>query len=189
MVPTEAFVLVSIHEASGPWLDRFFILSHYLGGLRFFVPFVLVLVAWHRVRGERAVSNVWLGIGCSTFLLQEGLKRLFARPRPALWPRLETWLPLAGADSFAFPSGHALAAATFYPLLAYVLARDLPPRLRRAALLAGALLALWIGLGRLYLGVHWPTDVLAGWALGAVQAAVAIRQVAVAPKAPPGAAS
>ena len=149
------------------------------------MPFVLALVLWHRVRGETAVANVWLGVGVSTYLLQEGLKRVVARPRPQLWPRLETWPPVAGSESFAFPSGHALAAATFYPLLAYVLARRTACPSRRAAVLVGALLALWIGLGRLYLGVHWPTDVLAGWALGATQAVVAMRRAAVAPPAPP----
>lgn len=183
-MPAEALALLAIHDQAGPWFDRFFLLSHYLGTLWFCAPFVLTVVLWHRGRGETALSNVWLGVGVSTYLLQEGLKRVVARLRPQLWPRLETWPPVAGSESFAFPSGHALAAATFYPLLAYVLARELPPRLRRAALLAGALLALWIGLGRLYLGVHWPTDVLAGWALGAAQAVVAIRRVALAPKAP-----
>ena len=64
------------------------------------------------------MAKVWLGVGVSTYLLQEVLKRLVARPRPELWPRLETWPP--EAPSFAFPSGHALASATFYPLLAYV---------------------------------------------------------------------
>lgn len=177
-MPAEALALLAIHDQASPWFDRFFLLSHYLGTLWFCAPFVLTVVLWHRVRGETVLANVWLGVGVSTYLLQEGLKRAVARPRPQLWARLETWPPVAGSESFAFPSGHALAAATFYPLLAYVLARGLCPRHRRAVALLGALLALWIGFGRLYLGVHWPTDVLAGWALGAAQALVAMRWVA-----------
>jgi undecaprenyl-diphosphatase len=183
-VPAETRALLAIHAQAGPWFDRFFVLSHYLGTLWFCVPLVLVLVLWHRAQGERTVANVWLVVGLSTYLVQEGMKRLIARPRPALWPRLETWPPVAGSESFAFPSGHALAAATFYPLLAYVLTRGRPQNVRRGALLAGTLVALWIGLGRLYLGVHWPTDVLAGWALGAAQAALAMRRLAVGPEAP-----
>jgi undecaprenyl-diphosphatase len=183
-VTAETPILLTIHEASGPWLDRFFLLSHYLGTLWFCAPFVLALISWHRARGEGPTANVWLGVGLSTYLLQEGLKRLLERPRPQLWPRLETWPPVAGSESFAFPSGHALASATFYPLLAYVLTRRRSAPVRRAALATGVLVALWIGFGRLYLGVHWPTDVLAGWALGAGQAVLAARFVADAPAAP-----
>lgn len=178
-MPEEAKVLLALHEHSGPWLDRFFLLSHYPGTLWFCVPMVLAVVFWHLARGEASVARVWLVVGVSTFLLQEGLKRLVARPRPELWPRLYTWSPLGNTESFAFPSGHALVSASLYPLLAFVLTRRSRVPVRRAALAMGVLVAFWIGFGRLYLGVHWPTDVLAGWALGAAQAALAMRRVAL----------
>jgi undecaprenyl-diphosphatase len=108
----------------------------------------------------------------------EALKAVVARPRPALWP----WLvPQAG---FSFPSGHALAAASFYPVLAWEAGCVRPLRRRWFAVLA-ALGVLWLGLGRLYLGVHWPSDVLAGWALGAAQSGLALAGLRAKRELPP----
>jgi undecaprenyl-diphosphatase len=173
----ETRLLLTVHAQAGPWLDGFFALSHQVGTYWFCVVLVLVVALAHGLRRQATLARIWIVVGLSTLVLQEGLKRLFLRPRPELWPRLATWPPLASSASFAFPSGHALASATFYPLLAYVLTRRSSPGVRRAALAAGIAVALWIGLGRLYLGVHWPSDVVAGWALGALQAFLAIQRV------------
>ena len=141
--------------------------SHELGTLRFSAVLVLAAMAWHWLRGERREALAWLVVGFTTLALYLSLKPLFARPRPDLWPRL------VGGSDFSFPSGHALASAAFYPLLAWATLR-----LRRVAfVLVSVGLPLFVGFGRLYLGVHWPTDVLAGWTLGAAQAAMAIRWI------------
>jgi undecaprenyl-diphosphatase len=164
----ETRFLLALHAYSSPWLDAAFRLSHDLGTLYWFAPLVALVVLFHRRRGERGAARLWLLLGLTTYLLQDGLKRLVARPRPQLWP----WL--VAVDPHSFPSGHALASATFYPLLAYDLTRRHSAWVRAVAVGAAVLMGLWIGFGRLYLGVHWPTDVLAGWALGALQATVAV---------------
>ena len=129
----------------------------------------------------------WLAAGFGAWLLQEGLKRVFDRPRPDLWPRLLVFPPVADPNSLSFPSGHALASAALYPLLAYLLTRHASATARRVALAVGAAISLWIGFGRLYLGAHWPSDVLAGWTIGAVLAFVAVRGLdALPPPPPPG---
>lgn len=163
----EARLLLGIHAHASPLLDGLFLLSHELATLRACVVLVSGAMVFHLVRRERRLALLWLVAGLSTFALQSGLKGVFARPRPELWPRL-----LSAPRDASFPSGHALAAATFYPLMALLAAR------RRTswgapAWLAGAALALFIGWGRLYLGVHWPSDVLAGWTLGALQVSLA----------------
>lgn len=164
---TEAGVLLWIHRHASVPLDIVFVFSHAIGTLTFLVPFVLLIVAWHTRRGERREAWTWVVVGLTTFALQEGVKALVARPRPELWPRL------VETGGYAFPSGHALAAATFYPLLAWILTRT-RPRLRLPALGAGVAVALLVGFGRLYLGVHWPSDVLGGWLLGGLQCGAAI---------------
>lgn len=167
-MPFEVSLLLAIHARSGPALDALFRFSHQLGTFPFCALVVLSAAAWclrHRPRRE---AWLWLGVGVSTYAIQEALKLLVARPRPALWPAL---VPQSG---YSFPSGHALAAATFYPLLAWTWGRARPSE-TRAAWGVAILLASYIGFGRLYLGVHWPTDVLAGWSLGAVQAALVMR--------------
>jgi undecaprenyl-diphosphatase len=95
-------------------------------------------------------------------LLSFALKRGFARPRPDLVPH--------GAFVYtaSFPSGHALMSAVTYLTLGALLARVAPQRRTKLFVIAWALvLAGLAGTSRVYLGVHWPTDVVAGWALGA----------------------
>lgn len=166
---SEASFLLVLHALSHPVLDAIFRISHELGTLRFSVVLVMAAVAWHGRRGERREALAWLVVGLTTLVLFVSLKPAFAIARPFLWPR-----PVGvGATGFSFPSGHALAAATFYPLMAWVTLR-----LRGVAFAAvGVGLALFVGFGRLYLGVHWPSDVLAGWLIGAAQAAAVIRWV------------
>jgi undecaprenyl-diphosphatase len=98
-------------------------------------------------------------------LLSTLLKQGFDRPRPDLVPHI------TDVRSASFPSGHSMLAAVTYLTLGALLARIQPKRrLKAYLLLFAALLAFAVGVSRVYLGVHWPTDVLAGWAAGAVWA-------------------
>lgn len=144
-----------------------FVLSHVLGSLPVGIGIVLLAALAERTRGEVAGGRTWIVLGITTPILFAGLKEIVCRPRPALWPRL------VEEGGWSFPSGHALASATIFPLLAWTLSRRSPGR-APAFWGFGLALPLVIGLGRLYLGVHWPTDVLAGWAIGALQSALAI---------------
>jgi undecaprenyl-diphosphatase len=93
------------------------------------------------------------------------LKFLYNRPRPSLIA------PEALPHDPSFPSGHSAAAAVVYLTLGLLLARTLPRRALKGYVVAlGVALALAVGLSRVYLGVHWPSDVLAGWTLGGVWA-------------------
>ena len=96
-----------------------------------------------------------------TFALKAG----FDRPRPDLVAhRME-------ALSASFPSGHSATAAVVYLTLGALVARSLPRvRLRAFVVAVAVALTLAIGASRVYLGVHWPTDVLAGWTVGAAWA-------------------
>jgi undecaprenyl-diphosphatase len=94
-------------------------------------------------------------------LLSEGLKEMFGRDRPPeVWRLVET-------ASASFPSGHAMLSAVTYLTLGALLARILTRRRLKAYVLVVAFaLAGMVGLTRIYLGAHWTTDVIAGWALG-----------------------
>jgi undecaprenyl-diphosphatase len=93
------------------------------------------------------------------------LKLVYARPRPQLVPHL------VDVASSSFPSGHATDSAIVYLTLAALLARTVPEPASRIYIIGVAiLLTLLIGVSRAYLGVHWPSDVAAGWTIGAAWA-------------------
>lgn len=117
----------------------------------------LWLVARRRARDALALAGA-VAIGLAILPL---VKELIGRPRPdPAW-----WLVAASRESF--PSGHATGAMLLYPLLGAIAGG------RRAAV-AGIVLALLIGLSRVYLGVHWASDVLGGWLLGGAGALAAL---------------
>ncbi len=98
-------------------------------------------------------------------LLSHGTKGLFDRPRPDLVSH-EAYVHTA-----SFPSGHSMMAAVVYLTLAAMMARATPSRRLKAYYVSlAALLTVAVGVSRVYLGVHWPSDVLAGWMIGAAWA-------------------
>lgn len=123
--------------------------------------FVVALSAMAAAR-RRPRSAAQIAVGALGGLVAElGIKRFYARKRPTLLEHLEQ------VKSTSFPSGHAMASASLYLTLALVASRSRRLRAHRAAIVAGAsCIAGAIGTTRVYLGVHWPTDVLGGLALG-----------------------
>jgi undecaprenyl-diphosphatase len=136
-----------------------------LGGYPVLILVTLAAIGFLLIVGKRgAALLVLVSIGGGT-LLSSGLKELFDRPRPDLVPHA------VQVYTLSFPSGHATLSAVTYLTLGALLARVQPERRVKAYLLGVAvLLALLIGASRVYLGVHWPTDVLAGWCVGAAWA-------------------
>jgi membrane-associated phospholipid phosphatase len=112
-------------------------------------------------RGRRRDAALLTVVLVGTQLLTWILKAAFERPRPTFED------PVATADWFSFPSGHALSSIAFYGALVYLLSGRLrDPLVRAACLFGAALLVAAIGFSRLYLGVHYLTDVLAGYSAG-----------------------
>ncbi|MGE3538749.1 MAG: phosphatase PAP2 family protein [Candidatus Tectimicrobiota bacterium] len=114
----------------------------------------------------RVTVMLLLAVG-GGILLSMTLKRGFDRPRPALVPHGTL------VQTASFPSGHAMLSAVVYLTLGALLARVQPQRRLKVYLLTVAIvLTMLVGMSRIYLGVHWPTDVLAGWVAGATWALI-----------------
>jgi membrane-associated phospholipid phosphatase len=152
-------ILLHIHQLANPTLDILMVSITRLGDPKTVVPLTLVITGllwWQRQRIEAQIFALNAAGGA---VLSYVLKLAFNKSRPQLWesPIIET--------TFSYPSGHALGSMVLYGFLSYVLATIYP---RYAKLLYGVatLLIVLIGLSRLYLGVHWPTDILAGYAIG-----------------------
>lgn len=123
-------------------------------------------------RHQRWLAAGWVLAIAGNALLNPALKGIFARTRP-VHDR-----SLALADGWSFPSGHASSSLVAYGMLAYLLVRLLPPhwpaRLRLVAVLLATVLAFTIGSSRVFLQVHFASDVLAGFASGTAWLAVCI---------------
>jgi undecaprenyl-diphosphatase len=97
--------------------------------------------------------------------LSSVLKAFFERPRPDIVPAL------TNVTSLSFPSGHSMMSAVAYLTIAVLIGRSSPsPAVRLYLVVVAVLITVLVGLSRIYLGVHWPSDVLAGWCGGAAWA-------------------
>ncbi|MDR7037719.1 undecaprenyl-diphosphatase [Methylobacterium sp. BE186] len=137
-------------------------------GSVFTIVFVTAAVAAYLALAgkQRLAAFVVAAVGGGE-IVSTVLKLFYHRPRPDLVPH--------GMEVFtaSFPSGHAMMSAIAYLTLATLLARVDPHRRVKALVLTlGIFITLCVGISRVYLGVHWPSDVLAGWCVGAAWAAL-----------------
>jgi len=132
-------------------------------------PVVMIIVAavagaWFYHRRGRSKAGVMIAAPAVGGVVSFVVKYLFGRARPAGGA-------LLNERSYSFPSGHALTSAAVMVTLCYVLARE-GIISWRSAILIGGTVPLLVGLSRLYLDVHWTTDVVGGWAAGLFVAAI-----------------
>lgn len=163
----EVRLALALHERSLPALTALFLALTYLGSgpgnAILTSAFVWLLVHRRWTALGAAVLFVMLG----AWWLEAVTKLLVQRTRPELFR-------LASATGYSFPSGHALLATCLYASMAYALSRRARRTSHRVGLAALAVaMAFGIGSSRVYLGVHFPTDVLGGWAAGLMWLAAA----------------
>ena len=132
----------------------------YLGSGKFILYLSILILALmlkrHNTSGIKLLFLSTLG----SYILNEGLKHIFIRTRP-----LEYFLVNQGG--YSYPSGHSMVSLTFYTTMTYVLLKNIrDTKIEKFIWIINTLTILLIGFSRIYLGVHWPTDVLAGYAVG-----------------------
>lgn len=151
-----------------PWLIHVVMDVTALGGAAVLTLVVAVVCGYLALRGNYAELALVLAATVGALVLNLLFKGLFERVRPELPPLVGPRLASA-----SFPSGHAMLSAAVYLTLGALLIQIVDRRAIKAYLLVVAvLLTLLVGTSRVVLGVHYPTDVLAGWSLGLVWAVV-----------------
>ena len=153
----DATFMLAVHGLSRPWLDTLFMgITQTAGPLIILPLLVTAVILWRHQKHETVfllVLSYAGAVGLNTLL-----KALFARPRPIIFP------PLSVETSYSFPSGHTMSAVIFYGLLALWFWHS---RHYGWAVISGLWVPL-VALSRIYLGVHYPSDVLASLAVGSL---------------------
>jgi undecaprenyl-diphosphatase len=150
-----------------PWIEESLVDLTAIGGPTVLGLVVLAVIGFlilqTRFRTALFVATTWL----SGEIVNSAMKHAFNRPRPTIVPHLRE------VFSTSFPSGHAMESAIVYLTLGAILMRVAESRLTKVYCLGIAvLLTVLVGASRVYLGVHYPTDVLGGWIIGFVWASI-----------------
>jgi undecaprenyl-diphosphatase len=159
--PADLAVFVVLQTWVNPSRNKIMLFFTFLGNHQFLIPANLILIFYTLV----GLHQNWffirvLTIALSSLALMFVLKYLFHRKRP-LSPLLKA------AKGLSFPSGHAIMSVTFYGLLLYILLHTISEQwMKRLPITIFVLLILMIGFSRVYLRVHYPSDVLAGFIIG-----------------------
>lgn len=162
-VGPDATILQALEAARAPHITELMVAITTIGRGPVTAAFVFLLATWLLVRGFRTQAIFLLVANLGSAALSPSAKAMFSRPRPSL----DAATRIIGPDSFSFPSGHALSAMVLYTSLAMVAGGLGHLRPQRALIVLGAVMVPTIGFTRVYLGAHYPSDVVGGWALGA----------------------
>jgi len=152
-------VAIAVHHQQNVVLDVLAISFTLIGSSPFLIAAIASVCYWAYRRGRRSYILIVVATCVIAWVLSPLLKLFFARARPTLFE------VITRPDSYSFPSGHSMSAVVVYGALAAVVIA-LRPTAKPLAVIVAMILITCIGLSRVYLGAHWPMDVLAGWAAG-----------------------
>lgn len=167
-VQADRWLILELHHHASVGWTRFMRLATDLGSAYVTVPLMIVLISYllwrHRTSTGGAVAAFWIGAQ----LIDLVTKPLYHRDRPSLFPAL------ARASGYGFPSGHTVTAVLTYGLIAAVLARSQTGWRRRLLIALAVVIIIAVATSRVYLGVHYPSDVFGGILIGGAWLQLAI---------------
>lgn len=159
----DAAVREGVNSFSAPVLTQAMIFFSFVGDWPFLTILGLAIFAFLLYIKWKREAVIFLITNVGELILNFSLKGFYQRSRPE--PLFDYALP----PSYSFPSGHALGSFCFFGILAWILAANVETtRAKWAIYVAAALLVFLIGLSRIYLGVHYPSDIVAGYLVAAV---------------------
>jgi undecaprenyl-diphosphatase len=163
----DEMILLWVNQWTTPALDQIMLAVTRLGDPDIVVPLTCIGFVWLWWKWRWRIAAIFALTCIGGAVLSTSLKVFFSKSRPELWSQLIT------ETSYSFPSGHALGSMVLYGFSAYLLAQCYKQQKWLIFSIAGVLIA-GIGLSRIYLGVHWPTDVVAGYSIGFLWLSVCI---------------
>lgn len=153
-------MLEYIHNNINPLLLRIMKIVSFIGSAYFIIPLMAIVLVYNYIRKKAFESKILLMSTAGSWILNFLLKQVFQRTRP-----LQYFLVEQGG--YSYPSGHTMVATSFYFAIAYIITRNIKDRRIKAICFIIATVAILVmGSSRLYLGVHWPTDIIGGFLMG-----------------------
>ena len=147
-------ILEALHTRATPTLDTIMLFFSHAGAPKPMVAFFIVVLIGLLIARRRGDATFFVIAVAGAMAINFGAKLVFGRARPDLW------ISLAPEGDYSFPSGHAMGSMA---TVAALVALTWGTRWRWPVLIVGGLFVALVGLSRLYLGVHYPSDVLTGW--------------------------
>ena len=165
----DSAVIEFVQGLEAPWLTSIMKVFTWIGSGYVVTAIALVgFIVLYFVLRYRHQAFLLLTVVTGSILLNKALKSYFKRERPEIHRILD-------ANGYSFPSGHSMMAFALYAIIAYIAWRNLKTTMSRVALvLFTALMIIIIGTSRIYLGVHYPSDVVGGFAVSALWVTIAI---------------
>ncbi|MFC4801830.1 phosphatase PAP2 family protein [Neobacillus sp. GCM10023253] len=165
----DRIIIYYVQGLEAPWLTNIMKVFTFIGGT---IPAVIIsllsIIILYKVFKHRSELVLFIAVILGANILFITLKQLFHRARPDLHR-------LAEASNYSFPSGHATMAFALYGVLTFLLWRHISTHLGRTVLIIiSVFMIVVIGISRIYLGVHYPSDIIAGYFISAFWLTLAI---------------
>ena len=158
-ISLDIHILIWIHSISTAMLDKIFLVFTTVGNVKYILPISVAIMAYLIYKKQRHNALILLfgvgGAAVSNFIL----KLIFHRDRPTFWHSAIT------ETGYSFPSGHAMISSA---LILCLIVMTWNTKWRLLSIIVGGVVVVMIGLSRLYMGVHYPTDVVAGWSVSII---------------------
>lgn len=153
-------VLEIFHKATNPTILSFMKVISFLGAEKFLVPVMFIVIVYNVAKKKNREAIFLIVNTLGSFFLNSLIKQVFQRTRPFDFS-------LVKQGGLSYPSGHSMVVMSMYLALFYLLTKNQENRNKRIVIgvLAGGYIAM-MGISRMYLGVHWPTDIIGGYICG-----------------------
>jgi len=155
----DTHIAIWVHTRQSTLLDIIMILFTKIGSGPALIAAIAAVSFWSYKRGRNSYILILCANAVIAMVVTPILKAIFARARPTLFEVIKR------PDTYSFPSGHSMSAVVIFGSIAAVIIA-LRPSAKVPVTIAAGILMVCIGFSRVYLGAHWPMDVLAGWASG-----------------------
>lgn len=155
-------IMEYVHNNATPGILKFMRFISFIGSANFLLPVTAMIISYTLIKKKYYISKLLLLSTLGSYILNFILKQIFHRTRP-----IEYFLVKQGGLSF--PSGHSMVTMSLYSTIAFLLAKKIKDKGKRRLIYTISFVMICLmGISRIYLGVHWPTDIIGGFLIGYV---------------------